>query len=38
MRDLTLHHEDGGNMTLRNVGIVPHHYTISQLRRPLLVS
>jgi hypothetical protein len=34
----TQHHnpEDGGNMDLRNVGILPQHYTASQLRRPRL--
>jgi hypothetical protein len=33
--DATLHPEDGGSMILRNVGILPHHYKISQPRRPL---
>jgi len=27
--------EDGGSIVLRNVGIVPHHYTVSQSRRRL---
>jgi len=27
--------EDGGNMDLRNVSILPQHYTASQSRRPL---
>jgi len=33
---LTLHHEDGGRMDLRNVGILPQHYTASQARTPRL--
>jgi hypothetical protein len=28
--------EDGGNNVLRNVGILPQHYTVSQPRRPRL--
>jgi hypothetical protein len=28
--------EDGGCMDLRNIGILPHHYTASQPRRPRL--
>jgi hypothetical protein len=28
------HPEDGGSMGLRNVGILPQHYTASQPRRP----
>jgi len=28
--------EDGGSKLLRNVGIIPQHYTESQRRRPLL--
>jgi len=31
-----LHHEDEGNMDLRNVGILPQHYTSSQRRKPRL--
>jgi hypothetical protein len=31
-------HEDGGSMVLRNVGILPQHYTASQPRRPRLES
>jgi hypothetical protein len=34
--DLYLPTEDGGSMDLRNVGILPQHYTTSQPRRPLL--
>jgi hypothetical protein len=30
----SLHPEDGGSMTVRNVGITPHHYTASEPRRP----
>jgi len=30
--------QDGGSMDLRNVGILPQHYTASQLRRPRLIS
>jgi len=30
------HPEDGGSMDLWNVGILPQHYTVSQLRRPRL--
>jgi hypothetical protein len=30
----TLQREDGGSMVLRNVDILPHHYTASQPRRP----
>jgi hypothetical protein len=30
----SLHPEDGGSKVLRNVGILPHHYTVSRLRRP----
>jgi hypothetical protein len=33
-----LHPEDGASMDLRNVGILPQHYTVSQPRRPRLVS
>jgi hypothetical protein len=29
--------EDGSSMDLRNVGILPHHYTASQLKRPYLI-
>jgi len=32
----SLHPEDGGNMVIRNVGILLHHYTTSQPRRPRL--
>jgi len=32
--DLNLHPEDGSSMVLRNAGILPHHCTASQLRRP----
>jgi hypothetical protein len=28
--------EDGGSMDLRNIGILPQHYTMSQPRRPRL--
>jgi hypothetical protein len=28
--------EDGDNKILRNVGILPQHYKVSQLRRPQL--
>jgi hypothetical protein len=31
-----LHPEDGGSLDLRNVGILPQHYTASQPRRPRL--
>jgi hypothetical protein len=31
---LNLHSEDGGSMALRNVDILPQHYTASQPRRP----
>jgi hypothetical protein len=31
---LSLHPEDGGSKILRNVCIIPHQYTASQLRRP----
>jgi hypothetical protein len=34
--DLDFHHEDGGSMDLRNVGILPQHYTASEPRRPRL--
>jgi hypothetical protein len=30
------HVEDGGSTVLRNIGILPHLYTASQLRRPRL--
>jgi hypothetical protein len=30
--------EDGVSMDLRNVGILPHHYTVSQPRRPRIES
>jgi hypothetical protein len=30
--------EDGGKMVLRNVGILPQHYTASQPKRPQIVS
>jgi len=33
-----LHPEDGGSMVLRNVGILPWHYTASHPRRPRLES
>jgi hypothetical protein len=36
MTNLFLHPEDGGCMDLRNVGILPQHYTASQTRRPRL--
>jgi hypothetical protein len=26
--------ENGGNMVIQNVGILPHHYMVSQSRRP----
>jgi len=29
----TTHPEDGSGMDLRNVGILPQHYTVSKLRR-----
>jgi hypothetical protein len=35
---LNLHSEDGGSKILRNVGILPHHYTASQPRRARLES
>jgi len=28
------HRKDGSTMALRNLGILPHHYTVSWLRRP----
>jgi len=28
--------EDGGSMVLQNIGILPHHYAVSQPRRPEL--
>jgi hypothetical protein len=34
LHDVKLHHEDGGNLFLRNTGILPHHYAVSQPRRP----
>jgi hypothetical protein len=30
---LQLHHEDAGSMDLRDVGILPQHYTASEPRR-----
>jgi hypothetical protein len=30
--------ENGESKVLRNVGILPHHYTVSHLRRPRLES
>jgi len=36
MLPLSLHAEDGGNTVLRNIGILPHHFTTSQPRRPRL--
>jgi hypothetical protein len=30
----SLHPEDGGDMVLRNVDILPHHYVLSQPRKP----
>jgi len=30
---ISLHPEDGGSLDLRNVGILPQHYTASQPRR-----
>jgi hypothetical protein len=33
-RCLHLQGENGGNKALRNSGILPHHYTVSQPRRP----
>jgi len=33
-----LHPEDGGSMVLRNVGILPQHYTASQRRKSRLES
>jgi hypothetical protein len=32
---LNLHSEGGGRKVLRNVGILPHHYTVSKLRTRL---
>jgi len=32
------HPENGGSIVLRNVGILPQHYTVSQTRRPRLES
>jgi len=32
----SFHPEDGGNMSIRNVGILPHHYTVSQRTRILI--
>jgi len=34
----SFHLEDGSNKFLRNAGILPHHYTASQPRRPRLES
>jgi hypothetical protein len=34
----SLHPEDGGSLNLRNVGILQHHCTASQVRRPRLES
>jgi len=31
---LGVNHEDGGSKVIRNVGILPRHYTASQPRRP----
>jgi hypothetical protein len=31
---IRFHSEDGGSMVLRNVGIAPQHYTLSQSRTP----
>jgi hypothetical protein len=36
--DLNLHPEDGSSKVLRKVGILPHHYTVSQLGKPRLES
>jgi uncharacterized protein Veg len=35
---IKLHSEDGRSKVLRNVGILPHHYTVSQPRRPGLIT
>jgi hypothetical protein len=35
---LFTHPEDGGSVVLRNVGILPHHCTASQSRRPRLLA
>jgi hypothetical protein len=35
---LHLRGKDGGSMELRNAGILPHHYTVSQPRKPRLES
>jgi len=29
----SLHPEDGGSMTLRNICIIPHHYSVSHPKR-----